>query len=276
LLHKLTGGQKFTKLDLSQAYHQIELHPKSRKFTTINTHKGLYQYKRLTYGINSAVSIFQRAMENVLRDLPGCCVYVDDILITGETDEIHITNLYKVLDRLQECGLRLKKDKFHLMLNEITYLGFSISASGISPTKEKVKALQEAKHPTNVLELQSFIGTANFLRRFIPSFAELMSPLYDLLHKNSKWTWGTSQETAFNKIKTFLCSEVLLRHYNPEKELVVHCDASSVGVGAVLLQPGNNNNLEPLFFASSFKCSGKKLFPDREGESRYSFWCNQV
>jgi hypothetical protein len=69
LFHKLAGGQKFTKLDLSQAYHQIELHPKSSKFTTINTHKGLYQYKRLTYGINSAVSIFQRAMENVLRDL---------------------------------------------------------------------------------------------------------------------------------------------------------------------------------------------------------------
>lgn len=84
LLSKLSGGSRITKLDLSQAYHQLELAPESRKYTTINTHKGLYQYKRLTYGINSAVSIFQRTMENVLSDLPGCCVYIDDILVTGE------------------------------------------------------------------------------------------------------------------------------------------------------------------------------------------------
>ena len=89
LLHKLKSGVKYTKLDLSQAYHQLELAPESRKYTTINTTKGLYQYNRLTFGINSAVSIFQRIMENVLQALPRCCISVDDILVTGENEEKH-------------------------------------------------------------------------------------------------------------------------------------------------------------------------------------------
>ena len=94
---------------------------------------GLYQYKRLTYGINSAVSFFQRTIENALRDLPGCCVYIDDILITGETDEIHLKNLHGELQLLQELGLKLKKDKFHFMMDEIVYLEFVITATGVSP-----------------------------------------------------------------------------------------------------------------------------------------------
>ena len=109
LLHKLSGGEKYTKLDLAQAYHQLELSPESKKYTTINTFMGLFQYNRLTYGINSAVSIFQRTMENVLRDLPGCCVFVDYILITGQDDQQHKENLHRVLSRLQDCGLKLEK-----------------------------------------------------------------------------------------------------------------------------------------------------------------------
>ena len=119
LLSKLSGGKRFTKIDLSQAYHQLELTPESRKYTTINTHQGLYQYKRLTYGVSSAVSIFQRTIENVLKDLPGCCVRIDDILISGESDEIHLENLHRVLQRLQKCGLKLNPDKFHFMLDEV-------------------------------------------------------------------------------------------------------------------------------------------------------------
>ncbi|CAB4005333.1 Hypothetical predicted protein [Paramuricea clavata] len=134
LLTNLSGEKKFTKLDLSQAYHQLELTPESRKYTTINTHHGLYQYKRLVLGVNSAMSIFQRTIENVLKGLPGCCVRIDDILVTGETDEIHMENLHRVLQRLLESGLKLKREKFHFMLGEVIYLGMSISEAGISPT----------------------------------------------------------------------------------------------------------------------------------------------
>lgn len=146
LLSKLSGGKRFTKIDLSQAYHQLELTPESSIYSTINTHLGLYQYKRLTYGVSSAVSIFQRTMENVLKDLPGCCVLIDDILISGESDEIHLENLHRVLQRLQECRLKLNPGKFHFMLDEVVYLGTTISAAGISPTKEKGDAIQQHLH----------------------------------------------------------------------------------------------------------------------------------
>lgn len=94
LLSNLSGGKKFTKLDLSQAYHQLKQTPESRKHPAINLHLGSYQYKRLVYGINSAVSIFQRTIENVSKGLPGCCVRTDDILVTRETDEIYLENLH--------------------------------------------------------------------------------------------------------------------------------------------------------------------------------------
>ena len=92
------------------------------------------------------MSIFQRTIENVLKDLPGCCVRIDDILISGGTDEIHLENLHRVLQRLQECGLKLNPNKFHFMLDQVVYLGTTISAEGISPTKERVKASERQKH----------------------------------------------------------------------------------------------------------------------------------
>ena len=170
----MQGGKKCTKLDLSKAYHQLELTPESKNFTTINTTKGLYQYNRLPFGVTSVVAIFQRSSENRLNDVPGCVVYIDDILITGNSDEEHLQNLRQVLNRLQEKGIKLK---FDFMLDKVNYLGFVISSTGISPTQDKVKAFHMAKAPKNVAELQSFIGMANFLRQFIPNFAEIMSPL---------------------------------------------------------------------------------------------------
>ena len=111
LREKLAGGSKFTKLDLSQAYHQLELDEASKCYTTISTHRGLYQYTRLPSGISSAVSIFQRTIEGILSDYPKCIVYRDDILVTGANGEIHMENLQRVLQRLQDVGLKLKQNK---------------------------------------------------------------------------------------------------------------------------------------------------------------------
>ena len=102
--------------------------PESRKYTTINTLLGLYQYKRLIFGVSSAVSIFQRTIENYLKDLPGYCVRIDDILISGESDDVHLENLHRVLTGLQDCGLKLNPDEFFSMLDKVEYLGTTISA----------------------------------------------------------------------------------------------------------------------------------------------------
>ena len=226
LLSKFSGWKKFTKIDLCQVYHQLELNPESRKYSTINTHLGLYQYKRLTFGVSSAVSIFQRTIENVLKNFPGCCVRIGYILISGETNDIHLENLHCVLQRLQECGLKLNPDKFTFMLDDVEYLGKTISAAGISPTAGKVRAIKDAAPLTGVCELQSYLGSTKFRLKFVPDFAMIASPLYSFLHKETPWKWAKPEQDAFDNIKSALCSDSVLRHYDPTTELVLQCDAS--------------------------------------------------
>jgi hypothetical protein len=163
----LTGGKKFTKLDLSNAYLQVSIDEEYRKYTTINTMKGLYQYTRLPFGVSSAPAIFQRIMENVLKDIPGVCVYLDVILITGRNDAEHQQTLDTVLTRINERGLKLNREKCEFMLSSGTYLGHMIDSDGLHPLSDKVDAVANAPVPTNVSELKSYLGLVNFYGRFL-------------------------------------------------------------------------------------------------------------
>ena len=114
LITSLTGGQKFSKMDLSplsEAYQQILLEDESAKLLTINTHQGLYQYTRLPFGVASVPALFQKAMDSILQGIPHCICYLDDILVTGRSDAEHSKNLETVLQRLQKHGVRLKREK---------------------------------------------------------------------------------------------------------------------------------------------------------------------
>ena len=133
----------------------------------------------------------------------------------------HLENLHRVLQRLQECGLKLNPNKFHFMLDQVVYLGTTISAEGVLPTKERVKAIREAEAPTNVPELQSFLGNANFLRKFVPDFARIASPLYQLLCKETPWKWGKLEQEALHNLKAALCSDSVLRHYDPASKSIL-------------------------------------------------------
>ena len=111
LFTSLSGGTTFSMLDLSHAYNQLLLDEGAQELTTINTHKGLYKYTRLPFGVASGPVIFQQTMKTLLKDLPLTCVYIDDILVAGKTSQEHLNNLAAVLNRLQEAGLRLKREK---------------------------------------------------------------------------------------------------------------------------------------------------------------------
>ena len=143
---KLRGGQPFTKLDFKSAYQQLPLDPESQQFVTINTHRGLYRYKRLTFGIASSPALFQRAMDIILQGLDHVVSMQDGILITGKDDHEHIKNLDSVLSRLDHYGLRLQLSKCKFMQKSVTYMGCVISARGIS-TGEKVEAIKQAPRP---------------------------------------------------------------------------------------------------------------------------------
>lgn len=267
ILANLSHGEKFTKLDLSQAYHQIQLDEESKKLTTINTHVGLYQYNRLPFGVSCAVSLFQRTMENVLKGIDGVSVYLDDILVTGRDDAEHLSNLRAVLQRLQDHGLRLQKTKCKFMLAEVEYLGYKIGKEGVKPTESKAKAIKDAPAPKDVSELRTFIGLVNYYARFLPNLAHHMAPLYLLLRKEQEWTWGPEQQTSFQRIKKMMTDDVILAHYDPDAELVLSCDASSSGIGAVLHQPDRNGELKPVHFASRSLTVAEKNYAQIEREA---------
>ena len=182
LFATLTGGQKFTKLDLSHAYQQVLLSKGSRQYVTVNTHKGLYQYNRLPFGIASAPAIFQQTMEKLLHGIAGVTVYIDDILVTGKTDEEHLRNLNLVLERLHEYGLRLKRGKCSFLQPSVRYL---IDKDGLHATPEKVKAILQKPVLRNVKTLRSFLGLVNYYGKFIRNLSTITQPLNQLLRQNA-------------------------------------------------------------------------------------------
>ena len=152
LFANLSGGRTFTKIDLSQAYQQIPLEEESQKYVVMNTHKDLFKYTCLPFGFSSAPGIFQRVMEGLLQGIPRVVVYLDDILNAGTTDKEHIQALNEVLTHLEKVGLRVKKEKCVLWLNQLKYLEYRIDSDRLHPLKENVSAITEAPAPKNVAD----------------------------------------------------------------------------------------------------------------------------
>ena len=141
---------------------------KSRDITTFITHRGLYRYKRLLFGITSAPEKYQKIIKDVLQECPGVANIADDLIIHGKRLEEH---LFGVLKRLKECGLTLNADKCQFRLPKLTFYGHDLSRSGVSPSEEKVMAIRDAKAPQNSSEIRSFLGLVQYSAKFIPDFA---------------------------------------------------------------------------------------------------------
>ena len=267
LFASLARGKLFTKLDLSHAYLQVPLDPDSRKYATINTHKGLFEYQRLPFGIASAPSIFQCVMETLLQGIEGVCVYIDDILVTGSTEAEHLRNLAQVLEKLESAGMRLKKGKCAFLLPSVSYLGHVISAEGLGTERAKVRAIVDAPAPQNVGELRAFLGMVTYYGRFLPDLATILAPLYVLLRKSARWRWRGVQQKAFAQIKDLLQSGRVLTHFDDKLPLILACDASPYGLGAVLSHRLPTGEERPIGFASRTltKAEGNYSHLDKEG-----------
>ena len=250
LFARMAGGKKFSKLDITHTYQQIPLSEKSKQYVTINTHKGIFRYIRLPFGVQSAPAIFQCAMDSLLRDIPGTVVYMDDILVTGRNEKEHLQNLEAVLNRLENEGLTLKKPKCKFMMEMIEYLGHIISAQGLHTSKSKTKAILEAPRPQNISQLRSFLGMINYYSKFLEHLSTKLAQLYTLLKKKSKWKWGPSEDEAFKLVKQQLAEAPVLEHYDPRKPLTLATDASPYGIGAILTRVMEDGSEKPVAYAS--------------------------
>lgn len=250
LFSSMSGGVKFTKIDLSRAYLQLEVHEDDRKILTLNTHKGLYQPTRMMFGLASAPAKWQRYMEQLLGDMSGVTVFLDDIKITACDDNTHLQRIDEVLRRLNNNNMRVNLQKSEFFKDQIEYCGYSIDTNGISKLKTKVDAIQNMKQPQSKDEVRAFLGMINYYGRFIPNLSDVVFPLNQLLHQNVQFNFDYSCKNAFEKVKQFMQSDTVLTHYNPKLPVVLAVDASPTGVGAVLSHIFDHGVEKPIQFAS--------------------------
>ena len=225
----IAGGQRFTKIDLRQAYNQLEMNDNSKSYLTINTHKGLYSYNRLVFGISASPSIWQRTMDQVLKGIPNTSCILDDIIITGKTDDEHLKTLEAVLQRLMDYNLRVNEAKCKFFQEEITYCGHKIDANGLHKTQDKIEVVINAPKPENVTQLRAFLGLVNYFSHFLPNLASVLHPLYQLLKQNVKFIWTETAQKAFQNVKEMITSDIVLTHYDPDLPVKQACDSSSYG-----------------------------------------------
>ena len=237
-LDALSGSCWFSTLDLAQGFYQVEMDENDKQKTAFATHRGLFQFKVMPFGLCNSPATFERLMELVLSGVlfERCLVYIDDVICFGKTEEEALYNLRVVLQKFRDANLKLKPSKCSLFQDECTFLGHTVAREGTTCEKSKVEAVASWPVPTCVSEVRSFLGTASYYRKYIQGFADIASPLTNLTKKNQKFVWTEKCQNAFERLKEALVSAPVLAYPTREGKFVLDTDASATAIGAVLSQ----------------------------------------
>ena len=271
IFHNMNGSAVFTSLDAASGYWQMPLDENSSKLTTFITPFGRYRFTRVPFGISIVSEIYQREMSRILRGLDGIEVYQDDIIIHGKDARQHDERLRKTLDVINMNGIKLNQKKCKYRQSSITFLGHRIDANGIFAHEDKIKAIVDMTAPTNVPELRSFMGMVNFMARFIPSLSTIMEPLSRLLKSDQEWTWDAQQEDAFAAVKNAMTKSTALAFYDHNRPTKLSSDASSYGLGAVILQE-IDGEFRPVEYASRTLTNAERHYAQIEKELLGVVW----
>jgi len=264
MLEHLSKGKVFSKLDLRSAYNLVRIKEGDEFKTAFTCKYGHYEYLVMPFGLKNAPAVFQHFINDVLDDILGkyAYSYIDDIIIFSPDIESHFQHLSDVLSRLRGAGLYAKLEKCEFCVPFLDFLGHRISAEGIFMDPKKISSILEWPVPTNVKEVQAFLGLANYYRRFIPNFAKIARPLNDLLKKNSKFIWSNEVDESFNSIKSKFYSAPVLAYPDRNLPFMVETDSSNFAIGAILSQvSAKDNKSHPIAFYSRSLTQAEKNYP---------------
>ena len=238
LQDRLSRAKIFTKLDLRGAYNLIRMKAGEEWKTAFRTRYGHYEYLVMPFGLTNAPATCQALVNNVVRaHLDRTAIaYLDDILIYSETKEAHIQHVQDILTCLSQARLLLKPEKCEFHKESVEFLGFVVSTTGIRMSPEKIKAIAEWPTPHDVKSVQSFLGFANFNRRFIEGYSKIALPLTDITKKDNGFQWGSSQQKAFTTLKEACQNPPVLCTFRANEPARIETDASDLAIGACLCQ----------------------------------------
>lgn len=268
---KLTNCTYFSKIDITNAYHHVLLHPSSRPLTTFMTSNGLMRYKRLMFGVNAAPELFQRIMDELLYGCEGCLAFIDDILIYGRSKKEHDERLNKVLSKLIENNIQMNNKKCLFGVSQLEFLGFTLTSEGVKPSISKIQAIKNFREPNTVEEVRSFLGLVNFVGHFISDLATKSEPLRKIIRGETK-IWSLEQHNAFKILREDLIHNTYtLGYFDNNQAVKLFTDASPVGLGAVLVQiHGGKNRI--IAFASKALTDTERRYPQVQREALAIVW----
>src|ERR1700760_4259924 len=250
---RLQGNKFFMKLDLRWGYNNIRMKPRSEQYAAFKTPRGLFEPLVMFFGLCNSPAAFQRMMNEYFRDMINekwIVIYMDDILIMAKTPKELEERTKRVLQCLKDKDLFLKLEKCKFNQTELEYLGLIISEGQIRMDAAKLAGIKQWPEPTTVKQVRSFLGFANFYRKFIGHYSELARPLNNLTKKDIKFESTEECQKAFNTLKEKFLEEPVLKMIDTMKQFVLETDASKWATGAVLKQLGEDGELHPCGYIS--------------------------
>lgn len=252
LQDKFRTAKYFTKFDLREGYYLVRMKEGEEWKTAFRTRLGHFEYTVMPFGLTNAPGTFQSLVNDTLRPYLDvfCTAYLDDIIIYSDTLEEHTEHIHKVLKALKKRDLQIASEKCEWYTQETEFLGFIITPGHIGMDDKKLDAIRDWPEPKNVKEVQSFLGFANFYRKFIMNYAKVSEPLTRLTRKEHGFQWVEAQQIAFDSLKRMFCEAPVLGIYNPEISITLETDASDYAIGACISQPDEQGRLHPIAFYS--------------------------
>uniref|UniRef100_A0A6A7FXQ6 RNA-directed DNA polymerase n=1 Tax=Hirondellea gigas TaxID=1518452 RepID=A0A6A7FXQ6_9CRUS len=254
-IESISGAEYYTVLDAKNAFHQVEMEETSKPLTAFHTSTGSYQFNRMPFGLFGSGITFMKIMNTVLRAQIGrfAYVYLDDVVAYAKDFNEHIKNVKEILQEFRQAGVKIGISKCHFAKPQVKYLGHLVDREGSKPDPSNLSAMHKYPRPTTARKIRQFLGACGYYRRFIADFAIIAQPLINLTKKGERFKWTTTQEEAFNLLRTAMINAPVLKAPDFQRKYILHCDASKSAYGSVLNQEYEGNEHPVAFFSRTFK-----------------------